>query len=777
MRTVPATPSTTVDLAFSVDTHVFRELGKLLVGRDSTALVELVKNAYDADATHVVLHAEGLDAPNGFITVTDDGTGMSFDDFVQRFLRIAGRSKEGRGRRTRLYGRRYTGAKGIGRLSAYKLAAELTVESVPASRALGVRAVVDWESLENATGDVHDTKLVEAQPLPSGAGDAGTSMTLRRLRAGMGQGRRQRFLREVRATRPDAVLFTSAPQELLGIDLLVPEIAIADAQGPTFAIELSGELDPGDQPWPSLLAAVDWVVEIDARDEVVHYRISPSQHRQGKQAGAEPRTFTYQRDPHGPRFVARILARTGRQSGVRLPDLVESFGKEVSGIRVYMEGFRVVPYGSPGNDWLEIDRDAVRRNALQYSDPSLPETSDTDVRIYQLSSQNYIGGVFLHEATAQGLEMVVNREGFMPSPAFDEVTEIVRRGIDLSVRVRASLGATEREEKARLKQQQRQELLDRLSRQHEPVDDRRPSPLADRAPIASPAEQLSSLVEAASDAVSGLRARTGGTDSATAAEIVKAALDEARSTVYEMRDEQAQLRVLASVGTQFGAFIHEVNALLAQARIILALLDELADDEDLPARSRTRVRRVRRAMRELVASLERQAIYLTDTIGAEARRRRSRQKIADRLTTAVRLLGPAAGRRAVTITDQVPADVRTLPMFPAELNVVLTNLLSNAIKAAAPGGRVHVTAAREPGRVSIRVDNTGVGVDPDAGERWFRPFETTTSEIDDILGQGMGLGLPLTRRIVEEYGGDVRFVAPLKSYATGVEVLLPTGPT
>ena len=36
---------------FTVDTHLFRELGELLVGRDSTALIELIKNAYDADAT------------------------------------------------------------------------------------------------------------------------------------------------------------------------------------------------------------------------------------------------------------------------------------------------------------------------------------------------------------------------------------------------------------------------------------------------------------------------------------------------------------------------------------------------------------------------------------------------------------------------------------------------------------------------------------------------------------------------------------------------------
>ncbi len=48
------------NLRFSVDTHIFRELGELLVGRDSTALLELIKNSYDADATRIVVTAVDL---------------------------------------------------------------------------------------------------------------------------------------------------------------------------------------------------------------------------------------------------------------------------------------------------------------------------------------------------------------------------------------------------------------------------------------------------------------------------------------------------------------------------------------------------------------------------------------------------------------------------------------------------------------------------------------------------------------------------------------------
>lgn len=108
---------------FTVDTHLFRELGELLVGRESTALVELIKNAYDADATHVTVHGESLHDPKlGRIVISDNGVGMTLQEFEEGFLRIASRIKEQGSRTSIRFNRRFTGAKGIGRLAAHKLA-------------------------------------------------------------------------------------------------------------------------------------------------------------------------------------------------------------------------------------------------------------------------------------------------------------------------------------------------------------------------------------------------------------------------------------------------------------------------------------------------------------------------------------------------------------------------------------------------------------------------------------------------------------------------------
>lgn len=573
-------------MAFSVDTHLFRELGTLLVGRDSTALVELIKNAYDADATHVVVHAESLNDSDGFIKITDNGTGMSHDTFVSAFLRIAGRSKEGSDRRSKLYRRRFTGAKGIGRLSSYKLAEVLDVVSHPVGKDEGVDATIDWTALENSDGDVQDNRLVSVAAVPAADAASGTSLTLSGLRLNLAHGRRTRFLREVRATRPDPAMFEPRPVRALGVDLLIPSIEIADSQGPDFELELTGDLDPGDQPWASVMSAIDWILEIDARQLDITYRISPTAKRRESSTEVDVREFVQPGRAAGPRFVARIFLRVPQGGGPRLSDTLDTFVKDVAGVRVYMEGFRVLPYGSSGNDWLEIDRDAVRRNALQYDEESIEIGADIDVRTYQLSSQNYIGAVFLQEEHSHGLEMVVNREGFLPSEALDQVTEIVRRGVDLSVRVRASIGVSERAARVERRVQRQQKLIEnaRATIKQERIEQH----------AFTPAQRIETLVDVATQAASALRESTATARPAdsNAVELVEAALEEARATFSELRDEQAQIRVLASVGTQFGAFIHEVNSILAQSRIVLELLDDLLEDSSIMSRSRTRLRKV-----------------------------------------------------------------------------------------------------------------------------------------------------------------------------------------
>ena len=112
-------------------------------------------------------------------------------------------------------------------------------------------------------------------------------------------------------------------------------------------------------------------------------------------------------------------------------------------------------------------------------------------------------------------------------------------------------------------------------------------------------------------------------------------------------------------------------------------------------------------------------------------------------------------------------------MFPAELTTVFANLLTNAVKGASEDGQIEASADINEGTLQVRVQNTGVAVDLEEAEKWFEPFESTTQEVNPVLGQGMGLGLTITRRILDYYGIEIRFVKPGPAFATAIEMTFP----
>lgn len=125
----------------------------------------------------------------------------------------------------------------------------------------------------------------------------------------------------------------------------------------------------------------------------------------------------------------------------------------------------------------------------------------------------------------------------------------------------------------------------------------------------------------------------------------------------------------------------------------------------------------------------------------------------------VELVAPAA--------DTAPMLVLADPM---RLKQAFDNLLSNAIKYTASGGRVSVTIACVGDTVEIRVQDTGVGLSPDQLERLFQPFERLGAEGTPVVGTG--LGLALTRNLVELMGGAVR-VSSVKGQGSSFVLAMP----
>ncbi|MER8480729.1 ATP-binding protein [Mesorhizobium sp. M1163] len=756
---------------FRVDTKLFQELGELLVAKESTALVELIKNAYDADATLVTVQGLGLtNADTGRIVVSDDGVGMTEEEFTLGFLTIAGRMKNTGDRRSAIFGRRYTGEKGVGRLASHKLGTKLVVFSrktgavargakeLPPSIS-SIIASIDWQKIEEleTLDEIADSDAVTIRVTKSSGEPSGTTLQIAPLRTAWSERIKRAFLNEAATLAPAAVLSDPLAENVAAEPLLFNErIPVQDqsAGDPGFRISFTGDLSIGDQLIPDVAQAAGWIAELefDRTTGLLRVAVIPTWTTKRRFAGSEGFRFEQQIGVDaGPTFRARIFQRSET-----------TWDRAVQGVRVFMEGFRVPPYGDPHDDWLDLERDYKSRAHRQLTRlanldvENLPAGLSSEEIVIQ-GNGAYMGAVFLHRSSSEGLQMLVNREGFLPGPELDFISRWVRIAIDLIVRL-GYAGRKEVKEIQKAERIRQRGAAERSSTQEAPT-----------------ALLVRESAIAAERSFAGIEEAIKRNDYAAAAEQARAAqphIAEIRSMADEFGSEAVMWRVLASLGAELAAFVHEINALGLQIAGLVADLETALSNDTLSG-TRSAIRSAKRRALELADRIRRNATYLVDATSFEGRRRRSRQPLGDRFNAVVPFFLARIEQRGVKVENAIPTDLRTPPMFPSELSGIFTNLLSNAVKFTDSNGRIRIEAREDGGAMLVTMHNTGQAVDLNRGQRLFEAFQSTTERPDAILGQGMGMGLTITRAFVQEYGGEIAFVAPPKGFATSIEFSIP----
>jgi two-component system CheB/CheR fusion protein len=113
---------------------------------------------------------------------------------------------------------------------------------------------------------------------------------------------------------------------------------------------------------------------------------------------------------------------------------------------------------------------------------------------------------------------------------------------------------------------------------------------------------------------------------------------------------------------------------------------------------------------------------------------------------------------------------------PARLSQAIGNLLQNAAKFTARGGHVMMALEEDigSGRAIVRVRDDGAGLGPELLERLFQPFAQADSTLDRTRG-GLGLGLALTKGLVEEHGGTIRVSSDGPGKGSEFTIVLPLG--
>lgn len=153
------------DLHFDVSVGLKRVLGRELITDDEVAILEMVKNSFDAGAKNVHLYFD-----EEKIVVADDGSGMDREDIENKWLFVAYSAKrvaQGEDYRDKAASRgRLAGSKGIGRFSSDRLGQTLTLQTRPKGRAAQAHCLtIDWEKFERDDTQHFETVTVDYDPI------------------------------------------------------------------------------------------------------------------------------------------------------------------------------------------------------------------------------------------------------------------------------------------------------------------------------------------------------------------------------------------------------------------------------------------------------------------------------------------------------------------------------------------------------------------------------------------------------------------------------------
>lgn len=142
------------------------------------------------------------------------------------------------------------------------------------------------------------------------------------------------------------------------------------------------------------------------------------------------------------------------------------------------------------------------------------------------------------------------------------------------------------------------------------------------------------------------------------------------------------------------------------------------------------------------------------------------------LESCLRLMNERAARGGVRVLRDLPRELPAVVADERKLKQVFLNLLSNAIKFTPAGGEVRVSTRHQPdGTIAIQVQDSGIGMNPEEVEVALQPFRQLGSPYIR-RHEGSGLGLPLSKYLVELHGGHLHVASTLGS-GTTVTVLIP----
>ena len=708
-----------------------KTLGSELISNDAVAVIELVKNAYDAEANRVLINFVGPLLPgHGRIDIFDDGIGMSLDVVRGAWMEPATpgkRQKTSSGPK----GRRVLGEKGIGRFAAMRLASELELITRARGSDKEVYGIFDWTQFEDEQKYLDEILILTEERKPEIIrSDVGLDATWPKHEVPV----------ECPPSEHGTLLRMSNLAQIWDVErfrliqrslsrLISPFKENKDfsvfLQAPGAFSEFSSEITPPaalNYPHYTVSGTVDsqgicdLTLEVKATGEVrrvtggftreekdglqylekeVYLNLKKTTESQPEIGEAE---WAKKLPVGGPlQIELRIwdrddLGNVIQQTKSNLQN-VRADLDAFAGINIYRDGFRVLPYGEPNNDWLRLD---IRR----VQNPTK-----------RLSNNQIVGHISITADQNIGLKDQSNREGLDENQSYSDLREIMKSILS------------------------KIEDLRKGSKSHGAGDNRENKPLnlftpLDLSPIRQHLESVHPKDDVAKELINNVERAFN-----RQVEILKAVV--------------AKYHALATLGQLIDVLLHDGRLPLAKIRKEALLAQEdiaegCLNGEELLKKLASRLHIIN-GQSDVLATVFRRV----EPFGGR-KRGRPKQLYLEKI------IEDAFGVCTSQIVDlkiatSLPTGQTLVRLDEAEIQEVIVNLLQNSLYwlqfVDAAHRCIDVSVARTAqDHVEIIFSDTGPGIPEENRTQIFEPYFSTKKD-------GVGLGLAIAGEIIMDYYG------------------------
>ena len=690
-----------------------RTFGDELISSETVALIELVKNSYDADATRILVRfTPPLKAGLGAIEVIDNGHGMSLETVRSAWMEPATLMKK-RNTRSEKLGRRVLGEKGIGRFATSRLARHLRVITKREDSSLQTEVFFDWSQFDDPEMFLDQIRVAWHEEPPDEFARLGT---MRKL-WGSEETPRDADLRHGTILRMEHLSTTWDKDEFkrlrAGLSRLVSPFIGQDGEYgsgssddlrilldiPDPFDEFSGPIEPSEA-----LRSAHYYLE-GSVDEFGDYDVNIRlKGQEDVEQVTEDKPTNIAKTSYGPFDVQlRVWDRDttsiqdiARPRGVNITT-VRSELDAVAGISIYRDGFRVLPYGERGNDWLGLDLRRVQNPTLR------------------LSNNQIVGYVLIGSDRNAALRDQSNREGLIEGPALEGLRTEVEKLLSLVETRRYALRASQRQRKAR-----RGGLF---------VD-----------------FDLADVVE--------LVRKTYPDNRELIAFTKERALDLDRR-IEEAQEVLSRYHRLATLGSLIDTVLHDGRAPLSKISQAAFMAQREVSRTDQP--SRMAIERLKKHLDTVRDQSTILGTLLRRIEPFEGRRRgRPTEVPLERvIRDACSVLSSERLRLGVEL--DLPTSSTNVTVESSEMQEVIVNLLSNSLywlqQVDKDFRKIKVEVERKSrNEVRVLFSDSGPGVDDYFAERIFDPYFSTKPD-------GIGLGLAIAGDIIDDYyNGDLELL-------------------